>query len=933
MKKGTLLFILVILSISLKAQDDWGKLLTKAIGDEGSKQKAAIDSIDFPFAMSVNDNAGLFDVKQKGEGLSKGLYSLKDRGDKDLAEIARDTLDVAIGYYNARMYKFAESSFMQAKQFMEENELQNEVNYIRCLSNLGVVYLAQGKLEEAEEYINYSLEKGAERGKSSVVYIANLNSKAKLEQSRGKYNDAEQHYDEALKGVQKKFANGLQTAIVMNNKALLYQALGRFDEAIELMNQAITLNEASSKSKVIKDKGSFDNRRFQSNLALLYQLSGKLPEAEKIFLAQKKIYENRGNQNNPEYASLLNQLAVLYIQMNKTSEVEPLLTKASTVYKKKFTEENPYYAKSISDLGTFYRITGKYPQAETNLLKALAIRERVLGNSHPDYSKTKEELAITYWKMNQWDKATEHYKVVMDNTIDFINQYFPPMSEAEKTSYWDITAPRFQRFYNFALEALASKPELAHDLYDYHIATKALLLNTTNKIKQSILNSKDASLIKDYLLWLDKKEQLARLYSLSKEELKQQKIDLKVLENEANSLERSLSSRSADFSQGYSTQKISFKQIASLLLDTEAALEIVRVQRFDQQFTAESRYVALVLTKGATKPSVVILDNGQQLETRYIKYYRNMIQQKQADDVSFEQYWSTIDPLLTGKKVLYLSLDGAFNQLNINTLKKPGGNYLVSSYEIALLGNTKDLLELKKRKSSTPKKSALLLGFPDYGGTELAALPGTKVEIDGISKMLKTAGYQISQFVQKEATEKNLKAIKAPELLHIATHGYFLKDVESGGNAFGVEAENALNNPLLRSGLMLAGASKTVSGQTSPTIESNDNGILTAYEAMNLNLEGTQLIVLSACETGLGDVKNGEGVYGLQRAFLVAGADALIMSLWKVDDAATQLLMTNFYTNWIKLRDKQKAFKQAQLQLMTKYKEPYYWGAFVMIGL
>jgi CHAT domain-containing protein len=232
-----------------------------------------------------------------------------------------------------------------------------------------------------------------------------------------------------------------------------------------------------------------------------------------------------------------------------------------------------------------------------------------------------------------------------------------------------------------------------------------------------------------------------------------------------------------------------------------------------------------------------------------------------------------------------------------------------------------------------PKKSAFLLGFPEYGTTEVAALPGTKVEIDGVSKLLKTAGYQVNQVMQKEASEKNVKAVKGPALVHIATHGYFLQDADEGeGSVFGVHAENASNNPLLRSGLILAGAGKTITG-AGTDITSNDNGVLTAYEAMNLNLEGTNLVILSACETGLGDVKSGEGVYGLQRAFQVAGADALIMSLWKVDDAATQQLMTNFYTNWLKLGNKQKAFKQAQLQLMTKYKEPYYWGAFVMMGM
>jgi CHAT domain-containing protein len=206
--------------------------------------------------------------------------------------------------------------------------------------------------------------------------------------------------------------------------------------------------------------------------------------------------------------------------------------------------------------------------------------------------------------------------------------------------------------------------------------------------------------------------------------------------------------------------------------------------------------------------------------------------------------------------------------------------------------------------------------------------------VEGIGKVLKTNGYTVRQVLQKDASEAVVKSVKAPALMHIATHGFFLKDAEvKEGAAVGVSLENALENPLLRSGLLLSGAAATVAGTAGANLSSNDNGVLTAYEAMNLNLDGTDLIILSACETGLGDVKAGEGVYGLQRAFLVAGANALIMSLWKVDDAATQQLMTNFYNNWVKTGNKLKAFKQAQQQLMTRYKDPYYWGGFVMMGM
>ncbi|MBP9925149.1 MAG: CHAT domain-containing protein [Cyclobacteriaceae bacterium] len=928
--KNCFLILLLLAQLPTFAQD-W---LTQALAETGSTQKAKLDSIDFQFAMSVNENSSFLDIQQKGEGWTKGFYAMKAKNLRTLPEIASDTLNWAVDYYNARWYKIAEASFLTAKGFMETNNMITDISYIRCISNMAVMYLVQGRTLEADQYITYALNESEKYlGKQSIAYAANLNSKAKLHQLLGQYNEAEQLFDQALPILLSAVGDsGMQYAIVGNNKAMLYQAMGRYDEAIALLKNAITALEVSNK-RTLKGKKSFDSRKFDSNLALLYQLSGDLPQAETSFLGIRKIFENRGQTNNPEYAVVLNQLALLYIQMNKTDQVEPLLQKASTIYKKKFTEENAAFAKVQNDLGNFYRLQARYPEAETVLSKALAIRQRTLGENHPDYVKSMESLGILYWKRGDLGKAYPLLSGAANKSLEFIYKYFPPMSEAEKTKYWDILQPRFQRFYNYAIEASVQNPAVLTDVYNYQIATKALLLNSTNKIKNAILSSGDQSLINDYISWIGQKEALARYYALSKEELTQQKIDLTAMEKTANSMERSLSQRSGDFAKGYYAEQITLTQVSSLLQDTEAIVEIIRVRTFDKDFTDDSRYLALVLSKRSTQPVMAVLDNGNQLETRYAKFYKNAIQQKIADEYAFAQYWQRIEPLLASKKSIYLSPDGVYNQININTIKKPEGEYLLNLYDIVVIGNSKDLIGLKTNKPVVAKKDAFVLGFPDYGGNA-TPLPGTKVEIDGINKILSASGFSVSKREQKEATEAALKNVKGPSIMHIATHGYFLADTDLKGNdAMGVDAENAKHNPLLRSGLILSGVHAPGQDKTSIDLQSNDNGVLTAYEAMNLSLEGTDLIVLSACETGLGDVRAGEGVYGLQRAFLVAGAKAMVMSLWKVDDTATQALMTNFYMNLVKGGSRSKAFKQAQLQLMAKYKDPYYWGAFVMMGM
>lgn len=895
-----------------------------------SKARAEFDSTDFDYAVLLSDNSGLVDVKEKGEHLAKASFAASNLkaalGEKELKK--KEQAEVNLGWgeiaYGSRNFKMAEKFFNNAKSLYEEEGLTNDLGYVKTLANQGLLYATMGRFTQAEGFTAEALDmRRTMFGENNTGVAASLNNYGVLKYNQARYNEAERDLESAVEIMLKNnLESTMPYAILLNNQAILFQGIGRYQEAEASLQKAVSISEK------LKNTKSTNHLKFLSNLALLFQHVGKYPEAEALYLSMEK----KLGKNNPDYASMLNNQAALYLVMGKEDKVEDLLRKSIAIYKSNFGEENPAYAKALSDLGNFYRYKERYAEADAQLERALTVRELTLGRSHPLYVQSQEDIAILSWKRKSWSKAFMMYREVMDKSLDFINKYFPPMSESEKTKYWDVLSPRFQRFYNFALEANLENPAIVQDLYDYHIATKALLLNSTNKVKQAIFSSNDPLLIRDYVMWLDQKETLARLYAYSKEELKVQKINLDSMVRAANAMEKSLSERSTDFSSGFGSQRITYKDIKKVLADSEAVVEIIRVQSFNQRFEDDARYVAMILTKTNEIPRLVVLPNGKQLETRYAKYYRNMIQQRQPDEYSFDQYWAPIEPELKARKLIYLSLDGVYNQINVNTLKKPQGDFVINRFDLVILGNSKDLVALKAKKSPARKKEATLLGFPDYGGPELATLAGTKVEIEGVSKILKTSGYQVKQFMAKTATEANLKSVKAPSLMHIATHGYFLQDVESTGSAFGVNIENANNNPLLRSGLMLAGASSTVSGKRMPNLESNDNGILTAYEAMNMNLEGTDLIILSACETGLGDVKAGEGVYGLQRAFLVAGADALIMSLWKVDDTATQQLMTTFYSNWVKLGNKQKAFKQAQLQLLAKYKDPFFWGAFVMMG-
>jgi CHAT domain-containing protein len=394
-------------------------------------------------------------------------------------------------------------------------------------------------------------------------------------------------------------------------------------------------------------------------------------------------------------------------------------------------------------------------------------------------------------------------------------------------------------------------------------------------------------------------------------------------------MERSLSARSSLFGEGFKQSRYAYSDIASSIDAGRGLIDIIRVNRDAYSGTGVVNYLALLIKPGSEMPEYVVLANGSDLEGKYYSYYRNVIKQQMADDYSYEQYWSAIDRETADLNDLYVSLDGIYNQLSIPTLHD-GNSFILDKKSITLLSSSRDLLD--ETASSSYKGDYMLIGDPDFGSDKtVAPLPGTRKEIENLGALLKSRGLKYVLVSGDEASESRLKTHEKVNTLHVATHGYFLEDPAPQGKIFGINADHASDNPLLRSGLMFSNAALTLEGGVINSLNNYDNGLLTAYEAMNLTLDGLETVVLSACETGLGDVKAGEGVYGLQRAFLVAGAKTLLMSLWTVNDEATQELMTSFYQNWTSGMSEEKALREAQIKLKAKFKHPYYWGAFVMV--
>jgi CHAT domain-containing protein/tetratricopeptide (TPR) repeat protein len=890
--------------------------------------------------------------RQKGdyaqaETLIKGALELQKELTGEKSESYVQTLKgLAYVYLETSDYEQAATIYEQALQIRKEIYGEKHKLYAESLDNLGVAYLNLGVYTKAEPVLTQALQIRKEIiGEKVYDYGISLNNLAGFYIETGNLSQAEILYQQTLEVFKNTIGDKHPNyATILGGLASVYTKKGNYTKAEPYLLQALQIRK-----ETLGEKHPY-YASVLYEVSVLYFNMKNYPKAEELNKTALEITRQTLGEKHPSYARMLQGLGIICDWTDRYPQGQEYFKQAQKIYKESLGEKHPLYASVLDDLGKNYIRTQKYAEAEEVLAKSVEIRKELLGEKNRQYAMSLYDLAFSYEMRNNFKKTEPlliQANVIMQENIanDFLG-----MTESDKKSCLQVNSYVLTGFRYFCIDFFRKNkkyPETLGSWYDLEISSKGLLLESTEKTRKRILNSNDPALIKSFESWENLRQQIAKAKGLSVQELAKRKIKIDVLEAKANEMERKLSIQSEAFRNSYNPPVIHWQDIQKKLKPGEAAIEIIRVG-INRPTLKDTVYAALIITPKSKKgPELVLFDDGSSMETKGYHFYRNSILAKQEDKLSYNLFWQPIQEKLKSAKTkkVYFSPDGVYNTININALQNPvTRQFVLDEIDIHLITNTKELA-LTQVKTDNPIKTGKLFGHPAYRIDPIKAkqtpvllavnrdfynygesfenakftdLPGTDIEIRGIDSLLTQATWQITTYLQERATEENVKALRNPTVLHIATHGYFLP---SAGN------NNA--EPMLRSGIIMAGTENYFSAKVKPD---TDDGVLSAYEVMNMDLDETELVALSACETGLGELAYGEGVYGLQRAFRVAGARSLMMSLWKVNDQATQELMRLFYAEWVKTGDKRSAFRKAQQLMKVKFNYPYFWAAFVMSG-
>lgn len=824
-----------------------------------------------------------------------------------------------------------------AKHLHEQNSITDSSTYSRTILRMGTIYTEIGDFESAEklfaDYIN-ELEKQPtiDYLKLAQAYQSLGNQKYLLKD----FNEADLNLNKAEKIlVENDFTSSSEYASSLNSLGALKEAIGDYEAAKIFYRKAFNITTEEDVSLRLKVASA-------SNYANI--INSFNPENDTISILYSKAIEwqkQLTGEQHPDYGNLLNKRGLAYQRNNELVLAQSDYELAKQVLEYTVSLSHPEYLVSMSNLGHLYSEKGELDKALEIMLETKGLYETHYSSNNPGYILTVNNLANLYTKREEYAKAEELFLMLADIELEEITKSFSYLSESEKKTFVEEKKKFLDNLKKYIVVRYVEaqedvNSEVLTKWFELELNVKGILLNSTKKVRDQIFNGGNQQLIELFSNWTLAREQVADLQSLKSDQSKTSQAQLDSLTLRIGELEKEISRTSADFGATFSTSNISYQNIRNSLGPGECAIEIVRIP-----FGDEIVYIALYMENTLATPELIVIGKGSPLDNKSFSTYKNSISYKVSNSVPFESYWRPLQERLNRSDIskIYFTPDGIYHKVSIATLYDADNKeFVLDKYELVQLTSSKDILNARSGLASNDNstKKMLLMGRPNYtlGGNlqtnaiqttrsfsmgNITDLPGTEEEVLGINEVVSGKELEVVNYLGDKSSEVNFKEHLDSDIIHIATHGFFFEKEAIEGEAY--------LDPMLYSGLLLAGVSdKDIMDKT------GEDGILTAYEIMNLNFSKLDMVILSACETGTGQISSGEGVYGLQRAFFVAGANTLIMSLWKVDDQATKDLMTNFYKELIKSGDKRAAFIDAQKKVKKKYKSPIYWGAFVMVG-
>jgi len=905
---------------------------------------------------------------KKADSLFKIAITGCERLDKN-DEIRLFALEFYGEFYEKKDdYKNAQRVYLQKLGIQIEQYGKNHPDCAGTYCSLALLCQRMGDFFCSEAYYNTALDIYRNTvGTKSREYFSAITSLATIEMFLGKYIVAEKLLITNIEDQQKILPEyDPDYLLTLSSLGILNELTGNYEQADSIDRIILT--------KIERYRG----RESADYLSTLRDLTGVNKMAHKFTIAEKlaseclDISEQIFGKNHVEYLKSLEGLADIYLSMNDTAKASMFYSSALALQEKINGKENHEYIDLLNGIALFHQSVGNYAAAEAEFLESLRLCKLLFGNTSENTLRVTRNLGSCYSMMNDFSKAT-FYKL---KNIKFINNQlrtnFLFMPENEKLEFAKYLFEEYSDFNFYLWHLTFRKDQLTKELLSYaynnELQNKNLVLTNYRNIHNYILGSGNSTLIKQYKYLLTLKTQLGLLYSYPKD----QQAAIKDVEAKKEKLERDIFGSLEVYRNSKNKLNVDWRNVQKKLNANEAAVEFINFSVLDTSY-----YAALVLRSDYSSPyfSIVLIET-QLVQLLRKKGYTdsahfNSIYGDETNDGKLLNVlvWKPLDSILRGVETIYVAPTGILSTINLAAIPLDFGVTFGEKFSLHVLGSSGEIVDNKPIFLNTQTiQQAIVYGGIDYDRTnnilnnqvikegnisyqqiaEFASrsaitrfgyLPGTKEEARSVAQTCDRNSLATISFTGESATEASFKELsgkKEPFVLHIATHGYFFPDHDKkksiSPKELTPEAMNVFkrsDDPLLRSGLIFAGANHTW-GKTTYVSDSTEDGILTSYEISNLDLSNCQLVVLSACETGLGDIKGSEGVFGLQRAFKMAGVKNIIMSLWKVPDKETQELMTLFYSYCFSGKSVHDALQAAQSEMKKKY-APYYWAGFKLL--